>query len=57
MKKIRDYFTLIFNNEALDLLIQSKPKTKDELLKVKGFGPIKLEKYGDGILDIINIGK
>ena len=48
---------LIFNNEALDLLILSKPKTKDELLKVKGFGPIKLEKYGDGILDIINTRK
>jgi hypothetical protein len=48
---------LIFNNEELDLLIQSKPKTKDELLKVKGFGPKKLEKYGDEILEIVNIGK
>ena len=48
---------LIFNNEELDLLIQSKPKTKDDLQQVKGFGPKKLEKYGDGILEIINVGK
>jgi hypothetical protein len=45
---------LIFNNEELDLLIQSKPKTKEELQQVKGFGPKKLEKYGVEILEIIN---
>ncbi|MFT5872281.1 MAG: hypothetical protein ACI8WT_001211 [Clostridium sp.] len=32
-------------------------KTKDDLQQVKGFGPKKLEKYGDGILEIINRGK
>ncbi|MGH4139478.1 NERD domain-containing protein [Clostridium sp.] len=48
---------LVFNNAELDLLIRSKPKTKDELQQVKGFGPKKVEKYGDGILEIINRGK
>jgi len=50
---IKAYF--VFSNEELELLIQSKPKTKDELLKIKGFGPKKLDKYGDRILGIINI--
>lgn len=49
---IKPYF--IFNNEELDFLIQRKPKTKDELQLVKGFGPKKLEKYGEDILGIIN---
>lgn len=49
---IKPYF--IFNNEELELLIQSKPKTKAELLKVKGFGVKKVEKYGDEILRIVN---
>ena len=52
---IKPYF--IFSNAELDLLIQSKPKTKEELQQVKGFGIKKLEKYGDGILEIINRGK
>lgn len=49
---IKPYF--IFNNAELDDLIQKNPKTKEELLKVKGFGPVKVEKYGDGILRILN---
>ena len=30
----------------MDSLIQAKPKTKEELLKINGFGPVKVEKYG-----------
>ena len=52
---IKPYF--IFSNAELDLLIQHKPKTKVELQQVKGFGIKKLEKYGDGILEIINRGE
>jgi hypothetical protein len=29
------------------------PKNTDELLKVKGFGPVKVSKYGDCILNIL----
>lgn len=45
---------MVFNNEELKALFQAMPKTKDELLKVKGFGQKKIENYGDAILRIIN---
>ncbi len=30
-----------------------KPKTREELLRIKGIGPAKIHKYGDAILDIV----
>ncbi|MEG2290855.1 MAG: NERD domain-containing protein [Clostridium sp.] len=48
----KPYF--IYNNQTLDEIIQVKPRTKEELLKVRGFGPAKVEKYGDEILRIIS---
>jgi hypothetical protein len=48
---VKPYF--IFNNEELDVLIQYKPKNKEELLQIKGFGQKKVEKYGYNILSII----
>ena len=50
-ESIKPYF--IFNNEEMENLIEINPKTKEELLKVKGFGPKKLEKYGEDILNIL----
>lgn len=50
---IKPYF--IYNNEELDLLVQAKPKTKEQLMRVKGFGEKKVEKYGDAVLSIINV--
>ena len=44
---------LIYNNETLEDIIKIKPKNKEELMMVKGFGPKKTEKYGDSIIDII----
>ncbi len=52
MENNKPYF--IYNNNTLDEIVAMKPKTKEELLKVKGFGPVKVEKYGEGILNIIN---
>lgn len=50
-EKIKPYF--IFNNNQLaDLMIQM-PLSKKELQEVSGFGPVKVEKYGDDILNII----
>lgn len=49
---VKPYF--IFSNEELDMLLKTMPKTKADLLKVKGFGPKKVEKYGDAILSILN---
>lgn len=45
---------MVFNNEELNSLIENKPKNKDELLKIKGFGPKKVEKYGEAIITILN---
>ncbi|WP_242873168.1 HRDC domain-containing protein [Clostridium magnum] len=38
----------------LDSLVEAKPKTRNELLKISGFGEKKIEKYGDAIISIIN---
>lgn len=34
-------------------LIDQMPKTKEDLLKVSGFGPQKVDKYGTEILTIL----
>ena len=44
---------MIFNNETMEEIISLMPKNTDELLKVKGFGPVKVSKYGDSILNIL----
>ena len=42
----------VFNNEELDTIIISKPKTIDELYKI--LPPIKVKTHGKMIIDIIN---
>lgn len=53
-KKERIEPYIIFTNEQLDNLIQTLPRTKEDLIKVRGFGEKKVEKYGDMIISIIN---
>ncbi|MGL6186902.1 MAG: HRDC domain-containing protein [Clostridium chrysemydis] len=43
----------IFNNKTLEALLNTLPKTKEDLLKIQGLGPVKVEKYGQAILDIL----
>lgn len=45
---------MIFNNAEMEDLIEKYPRTKEELLKVRGFGAKKVEKYGEEILSIFN---
>ncbi|NRZ43404.1 superfamily II DNA helicase RecQ [Clostridium beijerinckii] len=52
-EKIKPF--MIFKDEQIDELIKVKPKTKDQPLGVKGFGEIKVEKYGEGIINVFNI--
>ena len=47
----KPYF--IFTNNEMESLIESLPRSTEELLKVRGFGPAKVEKYGDDLLSII----
>ncbi len=43
----------IFNDAQMEDLIEKNPKSKEELLKVSGFGAVKVEKYGEDILKIL----
>nr|WP_278184589.1 NERD domain-containing protein [Desulfofarcimen acetoxidans] len=51
-EKIAAY--MIYSNEEMENLISAYPTNKEELLKVKGFGLKKVEKYGEHILKILN---
>ena len=44
---------MVFSNETMEEIIDKKPQNIDELQMVKGFGPVKCEKYGQGILNCI----
>ncbi|NBG88134.1 HRDC domain-containing protein [Isachenkonia alkalipeptolytica] len=50
-EKIKPYY--VFNNKQMEDLISKNPKDKKALLKVDGFGPKKVEKYGKEILGIL----
>ncbi|ATO51051.1 NERD domain-containing protein [Brevibacillus laterosporus] len=51
-ENIKAYY--IFNNNELEDMIAKYPRTEEELLSIKGFGQVKVEKYGKGILGIFN---
>lgn len=51
-EKIKPYF--IYNDKQMMNLIENMPKTKEELKNIYGFGEVKINKYGDNILKIIN---
>ena len=45
---------MVFSNDTMEEVISAKPRCIDELMKVKGFGPVKCEKYGEDIISIVN---
>lgn len=51
-EKIKAYF--IFNNNQIEELISRHPRTIEELLVISGFGKVKVDKYGENILKILN---
>ncbi|MBE6063468.1 MAG: DNA helicase RecQ [Clostridium butyricum] len=51
-EKIKPY--IIFSDTSLISICNSKPKTLDELLEIKGVGTKKIENYGHEILELIN---
>lgn len=55
LENIKPYY--IFSDLQMENLIAQNPKTKEELLKVSGFGAKKAEKYGDEILKILEESK
>lgn len=50
-EKIKPYF--IYNDKQLKDLISKMPRSNDELMSVDGFGKVKVEKYGNDILNIM----
>lgn len=48
---IKPYY--IFNDAQMRDLVEKMPRTKEALLKVSGFGNIKVEKYGEDIIQIL----
>lgn len=51
-ENIKAYY--IFTDSQLLDLIEKLPRSKEELKVISGFGEVKVEKYGDMILNIIN---
>ncbi|MDU4891392.1 MAG: HRDC domain-containing protein [Clostridium sp.] len=49
---IKPYF--IFNDNQLRDLISKMPATSAELLAVSSFGGVKVKKYGEKIITIVN---
>lgn len=45
---------VIFHQKVLDKLVEALPSTLAELETIKGFGPVKVNKYGTEILSYIN---
>lgn len=54
-EKIKPYY--IFNDAQMMDLLEKNPQDKEALLRVAGFGPVKVEKYGDEILRILESTK
>ena len=52
-EKVKPYF--VYNNEMMEEIIKMKPKNEEELIAIRGFGPVKIEKYGQDIIDIIKL--
>ena len=51
-ENIKPYY--IFNDMQMNDLIEKNPQNEEELLKVSGFGKVKVDKYGKEILKILS---
>lgn len=45
---------MICHNTELMSIVKARPKTKKELIQIKGFGPYKTERFGEDIIILIN---
>lgn len=51
VKQVPPY--IIFNNRTLEELALHRPASESELLQVNGFGPRRLEQYGQDVLQLV----
>lgn len=45
----------VLQNITLESIVSLKPKTKEELMSIKGIRDRKFEKYGNNILELVNV--
>ncbi len=45
---------VVCSNAELVSVVKMKPETKEDLLELKGFGELKISKYGNDIIAILN---
>ena len=45
---------VVLHDATLRELAALRPQTRDELAGVKGFGPVKLDRYGDDLLAVLS---
>ena len=51
-ENIKPYY--VFNDKEMRNLIEKMPDSQESLLQVSGFGKVKVEKYGEKIIGILN---
>ena len=45
---------MVFDNKSLRAVAGARPASGPQLLEIAGVGPVKLERYGAALLEIIN---
>ncbi|MEG2740520.1 HRDC domain-containing protein [Clostridium sp.] len=49
--KVPPYY--IFNDATLEEIVDKNPRCLEDLIKIRGFGKVKVERYGENIIEII----
>jgi DNA helicase-2/ATP-dependent DNA helicase PcrA len=44
---------VVFTDATLQLIAEQRPTSPAALLRINGVGPAKLERYGDGVLEVV----
>ncbi|NFO12255.1 hypothetical protein FDB29_14465 [Clostridium botulinum] len=44
---------MVFTNNVLNQIVEKCPKNQDELIIIKALGKVKIDKYGNDILEIV----
>jgi DNA helicase-2/ATP-dependent DNA helicase PcrA len=44
---------VIFHDRTLEAVAEARPRTHDQLLALPGVGPVKVNRYGDDLLDVV----
>jgi len=47
----------VLSNATLDELARRRPQTDEDLLQIRGIGEVKLEAYGEALLNLVGVEK